>query len=397
MKNVTKLIAVDTLRQFGLGFFTITFALKAGQIGFSALGLGVVTTISVLVSIAITRLIGERIKQSSSIRTTLLLSGLAMAGTGAIVGLTKTTPIFVGAALLGFLPPLGGQFVAALVEGQLAHTDASKRTETFARYGFATTSAGALGALAAALPHYLGASSSGAVTAMNLAYSAIGIVVALLAITSRAITDDATPQVAAPITEEVSVESNRNINRLSILFIFDSTGSGTVTPALIAFWLHQRYQITLGHLALLYFVMAILNSVSFPLAARISKKIGLLNTAVFTHIPSSLLLIAVPFSGSATIASLFLIARSILVEMDIPTRQSYIASIVAPSLRTKAAARTSMSKQAGRAIGPLIGGATLSTIGAVAPFLIGGVMKIGYDLSLWRSFKQVKEHPLNQS
>lgn len=393
MKNVTKLIAVDTLRQFGLGFFTITFAIKAQELRFSAFGLGVVTTLSVLVSIAITRFVGERIGGTTSIRTFLLLSGLLMAATGALIGFAKGTPIFIATALLGFLPPLGGQFVAALVEGQLAHTVESKRTDTFARYGLATTSAGAIGALAAALPHYLGASNTAAVTDMNLAYAIIGIAVSLFAVTSSGIEEGNPVELPVKVKEVISLQSNRNISRLALLFVVDSTGSGTVTPALIAFWLHQKYQMTLSHLALLYFIMAILNSVSFPLAARIAKKIGLLNTAVFTHIPSSLLLIAVPFSGSATIASLLLIARSILVEMDVPTRQSYIASIVEPSLRTKAAARTSMGKQAGRAIGPLIGGATLTGIGAIAPFLIGGVLKISYDISLWRSFRRVKAVP----
>lgn len=393
MKNVTKLIAVDTLRQFGLGFFTITFAIKAQELGFSAFGLGVVTTLSVLVSIAITRFVGERIHGTTSIRTFLLLSGLLMAATGTLIGLTRGTPIFIATALLGFLPPLGGQFVAALVEGQLAHTVESKRTDTFARYGLATTSAGAIGALAAALPHYLGVSNTAAVSDLNLAYAIIGIAVALIAVTSSEIEDDNVVIMPVKVAEVISLESNKIISRLALLFVVDSTGSGTVTPALIAFWLHQKYQMTLSHLALLYFIMAVLNSVSFPLAARIAKRIGLLNTAVFTHIPSSLLLIAVPFSGSATIASLLLIARSILVEMDVPTRQSYIASIVEPSHRTKAAARTSMGKQAGRAIGPLLGGATLTGIGAIAPFLIGGVLKIGYDISLWRSFRRVKAKP----
>ena len=390
LKNVTKLIAVDTLRQFGLGFFTITFAIRAQELGFNAFGLGIVTTISVLVSIAVTRLVGERVAGTKSIRTFLLLSGLLMATTGLLVGLTTTTVAFIAAALLGFLPPLGGQFVAALVEGQLAHTEESKRTETFANYGLATTTAGAIGALAAALPHLLGASNSAAITDMNLAYAIIGVVVSLVAITSSGIEEETPLATHKSDDPAVSSESNRLINRLSLLFIVDSTGSGTVTPALVAFWLHQRYQMTLSHLALLYFVMAILNSLSFPLAAKIAKRIGLLNTAVFTHIPSSLLLIAVPFAGNASIASLLLVARSILVEMDIPTRQSYIASIVEPSLRRRAAARTSMGKQAGRAIGPLLGGATLSGIGAVAPFLIGGVLKIGYDVSLWRSFRRVK-------
>ncbi|MDA8195806.1 MAG: MFS transporter [Actinomycetota bacterium] len=390
MKNVAKLIAVDTLRQFGLGFFTITFAFKADQLGLSAFGLGIVTTLSVLISIAITRLVAERINGSKSIRKFLLAAGFLMAATGLLVGMASSIPELLVSAVFGFLPPLGGQFVTAAVEGQLSHTEESTRTETFAKYGFATSTAGAIGALAAALPHYLGATTSSSISTMNFIYAALGGAIVLISLTSSAIEEASHGLFVNNQVQSAYTDSDRKINRLALLFVVDSTGSGTVTPALIAFWLHQKYHMTLSHLAILYFVMAILNSISYPFAVRISRRIGLLNTAVFTHIPSSLLLIAVPFTGSQIVASLLLVARSLLVEMDVPTRQSYIASIVEPEFRTKAAARTSIGKQAGRAIGPILGGATLSGVGAVAPFLIGGTLKIGYDISLWRSFRRVK-------
>lgn len=136
--------------------------------------------------------------------------------------------------------------------------------------------------------------------------------------------------------------------------------------------------------------MGILSAISFGIAVRISNRIGPLYTAVFTHIPSSIFLILVPFSPSAAVAAFLLLSRSLLSKMDIPTRKSYMASIIQLNECRMAVSRTSMSKRAGRAVGPIASGYTLANLSAIPPFLLGGILKLYYDLILWSSFKNVQ-------
>lgn len=387
-----RLFLIDSIRTFGLGFFAIGFTLRAQSLGMDALDLGVLTTISVLVGILTTQLV-DHLFHGKRLRLSLGFAGFAMVVTGAITALAPSRWWLYPAALLGFLPPLGGQYVAAVVEGRLAQTPVAHRTQVFAHYGLWVNIAGALGALSASVPSVLSLGTSFGLGVLAISYGALGLFVVACAsgLTESAQTGELSlPADVFQVVDPKGAEHMSTINRLAVLFVVDASGSGVVTPTLVIFWLHAQFHMTTSSLAILYFVMAICNSLSFPLAAQIARRLGLLNTAVITHIPSSLLLVAVPFTHSASVASGLLIARAILVEMDVPTRQSYIASIVTPTLRARAAARTSMGKQTGRAIGPLVGGATLSALGAVAPFLIGGTLKIGYDLALWRSFRHVR-------
>ncbi|MGC8480273.1 MAG: MFS transporter, partial [Acidimicrobiales bacterium] len=364
----------------------------AQSLGMGAFDVGVLTTISVLVGIVTTQLVDHRFR-GQRLRVSLGFAGFAMMVTGVISACAPSRWWLYPAALLGFLPPLGGQYVAAVVEGRLAQTPAMQRTQVFARYGLWVNIVGAIGALSASVPTVLSLGTSFGLSVLAMSYGSLGLMIVACAsglverspISHRSISANALGE-----TDPKGAERMSTINRLAVLFVVDASGSGVVTPTLVIFWLHAQFHMTTSSLAVLSFAMAICNSVSLPLAVKIARRLGLLNTAVVTHIASSLLLVAVPFAHSASVASGLLIVRAILVEMDVPTRQSDIASIVTPTLRSRAAARISIGKQTGRAIGPLVGGETLSALGAVAPFLIGGALKIGYDLALWRSFRHIR-------
>ncbi len=391
--------ATDAIRSFAIGYFSIIFVIVANDMGTGALGIGIITAASVSSGIVITYFL-NRLANKKGAKIPLAISGILMAGTGVVVLFSHSTIELFLAAFLGFLPPSGGLFVAALAEGALAQTPSEERTKVFARNGLIVTASGALGALFAAFPTLLGLNQNTGIQLLTMFYSILGILLSLVALSII----DSVPrsnEIKGPLEPESSSTKSAAhsptrqgtssiINRLALLFVADSAGSGIVTPTLIIYWLRVHFGFSVVDLSALFFGIDVLSAVSFPLAVKLSRKIGLLNTAVFTHIPSSILLMAVPFAPIGIVAALLLLSRALLVEMDVPTRQSYIASIVKPQERRSAAARTSMGKQIGRAVGPAIGGTVYASIGAVAPFVIGGLVKISYDLTLWRSFRKVQ-------
>lgn len=397
------LLVMKTIRSLADGYWLIAFALYIEHFRLGALGIGLFAALSVVLGIVYTSLF-TRLASRYGSRPFLMLSAGLMVASGALFASASTPWQVALAALCGFAPPSGGLFMNALEEGILAHSPAVKRTRVFATYGFLGTAAGAVGALAVGLPVWLG---EGAALSFHIqqimlwlytAVSAIAFVLAFL-VQDPPIEHVLHQEVAAIRVDLESCgswaskhglgQSKAIVYRLAALFMADSMGSGMVATPLLVFWLHHQFGMKPLALADLFFGIEVLSAISFPLAEWISRYIGLLNTAVFTHIPSSVLLMLVPFSPNPATAAALLLARGLLVEMDVPTRQSYIAAVVLPGERKSAAGVTSIGKQAGRAIGPVVGGAMLSTAGAILPFWLGGAVKIAYDLTLWASFRRV--------
>jgi predicted MFS family arabinose efflux permease len=180
------------------------------------------------------------------------------------------------------------------------------------------------------------------------------------------------------------------ITRLSALFSLDAVGGGLLADALISYWFFRRFGVAEQSLGFLFAVIHVLNATSHLPAAWLARKIGLLNTMVFTHIPSSLLLIAVPFAPSFPIAAALLLCRESMVEMDVPTRQSYTAAIVRPEERTFAAAVTNVARNLGWAASSSFSGVFMSTVSLAAPIFVGSSLKIAYDISLFASFRSLR-------
>jgi len=188
----------------------------------------------------------------------------------------------------------------------------------------------------------------------------------------------------------ITPENKRILAKLTALFSLDAFGGGFLTDALVAYWFFRRFGVAEHDLGLVFFAVHILNACSHLGAAWLARRIGLVNTMVFTHLPSSLFLMAVPFAPSFKWAVLLFLCREALVEMDVPTRQSYVAALVRPSERTLASGITNLARNVFWAVGSAAAGFLMQTLTFSAPLLIGGGAKVTYDILLYRSFRRVR-------
>jgi predicted MFS family arabinose efflux permease len=184
--------------------------------------------------------------------------------------------------------------------------------------------------------------------------------------------------------------NKRVIARLALLFGLDSVGGGFLNSALVAYWFVRRYGVSETGLAVLFFAARVLNALSHVAAAWLARRIGLLNTMVWTHLPSSLFLIVAPASPSVPIAAALFLAREALVEMDVPTRQSYVMAVVDPTERTFASGVTNVTRNVAWTVGPTMAGAMMQHLALAGPLIVGGVLKITYDVLLFMSFRHLR-------
>lgn len=325
-------------------------------------------------------------------RTTLLLITSASC-LGAVLLAVSAHPIAVGvAALIGMVNGMGRDRGAALVVEQAALPATAsdrERTMVFAKYNVLQDVGHALGALLAALPSVLqrsGVEELPAFRASVAVYAALSFLPVLAY--WRLSSSVEAPRVAS--VRRVSPETRRILWRISSLFALDSVAGGFLTTALLSFFFHERFGVGVEAIGLLFFAARIANAASHVAAAWLAQRIGLVNTMVFTHIPSSLLLATVPFMPTFTIAAALFLLREGLVEMDVPTRQSYVMAVVRPEERAFASGVTHLVRLAGWAIAPAFAGYLMSGSNLALPLLIGAGMKVAYDLMLWRSFRRVR-------
>jgi MFS family permease len=281
---------------------------------------------------------------------------------------------------------------------------AERRTAAFAHYNVVASFAGALGALAAALPDLLTHIGIGLGSGIRLVF-ALYVLAALLAAVlamrlSPAVEAAPDPRLGGgggghsrsrPRLVPAMGRSRAIVLRLAALFSVDSLAGGLVVQSLVALYIHLRFGVPLGPLGVLFFAANMLSALSFLAAVPLARRFGLLNTMVFTHLPSNVLLALVAVMPTFPLAAGVLLLRQLLSQMDVPTRQAYTMALVAPDERTAAASVTSLARSAGSAASPVISGALLQgtwlTLGL--PFVMAGALKSAYDLSLWRIFRHV--------
>jgi predicted MFS family arabinose efflux permease len=261
------------------------------------------------------------------------------------------------------------------------------RTRVFARYSLIGALCTAAGSLATSLPDFLvarGSTELGAISLMFYAYAALGVLsAALYRRVPHARAEQKPPH--APLGP-----SRGTVYRLAALFSIDAFAGGFVAQSLLVLWLFQRFDLSLSAAGLFFFWSSTLSAFSYPVAAWIARRIGLVNTMVFTHIPSSLFLILAAFSPNLYMALVFLLLRSALSQMDVPTRTSYVMAVVTPAERPAAASVTAVPRSLASAISPAISGALLMTAFSGLPLVICGTLKIAYDLALLFSFRHIK-------
>jgi MFS family permease len=370
------LLAARGLRAFGFGFAAVLIGvhlekrgLSAGLIGLT-LGLGLAAaSLSGLASASLASRVGRRY--------TLALSGVLMTVTGLDLALATQPVLLVASGLTGMLGAASvdlGPF-ASVEQAVLAEAVApAGRNVAFARYSLTAGLFNAAGGLAATV-----ATGAGGTQAFFLLYAGIGLATAALPLFM-------TERVEAPVAAP-AFGSFRPLAGLAALFALDSLGGGFVANAVIAFWLHVRFGAGAGLLGPVFAAVAILQTLSYEASGRLSSRFGLVNTMVFTHLPSNVLLLLVPFSPSLPWAVGLLLARFALSQMDVPARQAYVVSIVPPAERAGAVAMTGAVRGVAQSFGPALAGIAIGAAAFGLPFFAGGALKIVYDVALFGAFR----------
>ncbi len=390
MSDRRLLYASAFVRSLATGYVGVLAALHLATAGLGEAAVGVVIACGLagaaLAALAVTWA-GDRLGRRRSLVALALLGGAG----GAAFALSAA-PIFLAlAALAGMVNGMGRDRGAALILEQAvlpATTDDAGRTRAFAAYAVAQDAGGALGALFAAAPALLrdaGMAPFDASRTALLLYAGLALLpVAFYLRLSPGV------ETAAPRRARLAPASRARLTRLAALFALDSVGGGFLTSALVALFFHQRFGAGESELGALFFAAKALNAASHVGAAWLARRIGLVNTMVFTHLPSSLLLATVTIAPNLPVAVALFLLREGLVEMDVPTRQSYVMAVVAPDERTFAAGVTHIVRMAGWAVAPALAGVLAEMGDLGAPLLVGAALKIAYDLLLYVAFRRVR-------
>jgi MFS family permease len=317
-----------------------------------------------------------------------------MALAGLVFALTDRLAFLVVAAVLGTVSPSGkdvGPFLALEQAMIPSTTSAERRTAVFAAYNLVTSLAAALGALGAGLPALLGIGEARGYRLLLLGYAGVGLVLAGLFASLSPRVEVASARDGAGRPGWLGVSRSRGIVvRLAALFALDAFAGGFVVQGLMAYWFHLRFGVDAAGLAGIFFGTNLLAACSFLAAVPVARRIGLLNTMVFTHLPSNLLLLLVPLMPTLSLAVTILLVRHLLSQMDVPTRQSYTMAIVDPEERSAAAGLTAVARNAAAALAPAVAAPTLALPGLGLPFVVAGTLKIAYDLALWALFRTIR-------
>jgi len=389
--DALRILAARGVRAFGDGYVALLLPIYLVELGYSALAIGAIVT-STLIGTALLTLWVGWIANRHSRRLLLLAAAVLMAVTGAgFAVITDFWPLLV-IAFVGTMNPTSGDasIFVPLEQTVLTQTIAARsRTALFARYSVIGSCAAALGVLAAALPDFMtawtGCTRTAAMQLMFGFYAGLGVVALLLYRPLSSAVEMADDAPKAPLQE-----SKRLVYGMAALFGMDSFGTGFLVQSLLALWLYQAFHVSVTTTAAILFWSSLCSAVSYLLAVPIAARIGLINTMVFTHLPSNVLLILIPFAPNLATAIALLLARSALSQMDVPTRTSYVMAVVTPSERPAAASITAVPKTFAWAAGSMISGwlLTLSTFGW--PLLIGGIVKGVYDILLLIKFQKVR-------
>ena len=379
------------LRAFGDGYMSLLLPFYLTLLGYDALEVGLLVTVTLLGSGVMTLAVGL-IAHRYRGRTLLQAASLLMAATGAaFVMVTDFWPLLI-VAFIGTLNPSSGDVSVFLPLEQtlLSHTVTAKsRTALFARYSLVGALVGAIGAQSAGIPalleQWLQVDLTRALQGMFLAYGLLGLASLALYRNIKAGSEADQKTTPTPLGK-----SRRTVFKLAALFSLDSFAGGFAVQSLLALWLFQRFDLSVATAGTVFFWVGVLSALSQLASARVAARFGLINTMVFTHLPSSVFLILVPFMPTLPLALLFLFLRSALSQMDVPARTSYVMAVVSPAERPAAASVTAVPRSLAAAVSPALAGYLLSLTVFGWPLIVCGALKIAYDLMLLAMFRHVK-------
>jgi MFS family permease len=390
-RDASILLFTRTVRSLSDGFVSVLLASYLAQLGFSDVRVGAVAT-ATLLGTAVATLLAGAVTDRLGRRRVLFSATLLAAGTGiAMASSSAFVPVLL-IAFIGTLNPTAGDVSVFLPVEQaiLPETVAAReRTKLFARYNLAGALAAATGALLAGMPAVLhrlfGWDLLPVMRAMFVLYGVLAMVnLSAYRLLSPAV-EPREPARSAPLHR-----SRGTVLRLSGLFAIDAFAGGFVVQSILALWLFKRYGLSVDQAALIFFAAGIFTAFSFLAAARVAERFGLINTMVFTHLPSNILLILVALMPNVWLAVAMLLARQSLSQMDVPTRQSYTMAVVDPDERAAAASVTGVARSLSSAGSPVLAGALLGATTFGWPLVIAGTLKSGYDVLLLLRFRGVK-------
>jgi MFS family permease len=403
-KDGKLILAARTLRTFAYGFLSVILAIYLKLVGFEDFYIGLILTATLVNSVIFT-LIASYYADRVGRRKILIIYAALMSLSGAIFFVTTNYLALIISALIGTINVTGTETGAFLSIEQAALpqtvNEIKKRNTSYAFYNMVGTFAMSAGVLLSGLPqliaqHY-GLNQTESIRPLFLLYSIIGLaVLGIYYLISNNVevqvnNNDNNNKDSKPVKQVLSPKSKQIVGKLSSLFALDSFAGGFVIQSIVSLWFFTKFGVELTTLSYIFSIAGVLTAFSYLAAAKIADRIGLINTMVFTHIPSNILLILVAFAPTFPLAVVLYLARMTLSQMDVPTRQSYLVAVVREDERTAAAGITNVSRNITQAISPSLAGYILQSLSLLsAPFVMGGILKIVYDVALYFNFKSIK-------
>jgi MFS family permease len=387
----TLILTARGLRAVVDGCISVVLPAYLLALGLGALQIGVLSTATLLGSAVLTLAVGFR-GARAGLRTLLLATSALMIATGCGFALADGFAFLLLIAFVGTLNPSAGDVSVFLPLEQAALSEtvgARERTALFARYSLIGSLFGAAGTLLAIVPDWLASALQAdplpLFRATFMFYAAIALAAGL--VYRRLPPDHVMPR---PDGRSALGPSKAIVLKLATLFSVDAFAGGLVIQSLLALWLFQNFGLSVSEAATIFFATNLFSAISYLVAVPIARRIGLVNTMVFTHLPANACLMVLPFVADLALAIALLLVRSLLSQMDVPTRTSYVMAVVTPAERPAAAGVTAVPRSLASALGPSLGGYLLGLGGFAWPFLLGGALKAAYDIALLFMFRNVK-------
>lgn len=395
-RDLALINAAGFLRSFGVAMMGVVLGIYLFRAGLSSIAIGLIIAMG-LAGLASATVLMTVVADRIGRRWFLVFLSLLSAVGGISLALSPNLLLLAIMAFVGMLNGTGTDRSAAyaldqaIIPGLISDT---RRTWALAWYNVLLDSGGALGALAAGLPlllqHRMSLTLLASYRLVFFGYAALCVIVAAIYLCFSQAVEIGGPRTIASLKTGITPESKAIVAKIAALFSLDAFGGGFLTDALVAYWFFRRFGIAEQDLGVVFFAVHILNACSHLGAAWLARHIGLVSTMVFTHLPSSLFLMAVPFASSFKGAVLLFLCREALVEMDVPTRQSYVAALVKPGERTFASGVTNLARNLFWALGSGVAGLCMQALSFSAPLMLVGGSKLLYDLLLFSSFRKLK-------
>ena len=392
------LFATRILRMFAYGLLSVVLVLYLVEVGLKEWEVGLLLSLTLAGDTAISLWLTTTADRLGR-RRTLILGAILMVLAGMAFVSTSNFVLLVIAATIGVISPSGNEIgpFLSVEQAALSHiVSDERRTDVFAWYNLVGSFSTALGALAGGLiaeaSSHFGLTGAAAFRPVLLAYSGIGVALiggfSFLSSEIEATRDESVPPPKAVLGLH---ESKNTIFKLSLLFALDAFGGGFVIQSIIAYWFHIRFQLDPAMIGTIFLFANLLAGVSALAAGWLARRIGLINTMIFTHLPSNVLLILVPLMPDVYWAIGLLLLRFSISQMDVPTRQAYTMAVVRPDERSAAAGVTAVARSVGASISPMLATVLVGSVGLMSvPFFLAGGLKIVYDLLLYRAFAKSK-------